>query len=151
MVGMNRETGKALEGFDHLRQSIADILSTPKLTRVWRRDYGGEGTYLLDKPGTPETLLSFTIAIGDAINKWEPRYRLRSIWFERANLPQEDYSQNTRYTPGAGMQAGAFLLAMDGTYYPRGHLGDFTTGVTRGVELPLPTGYYVTGRVPVPT
>lgn len=120
MGGMSRTTGKYLEGYAHLVQSVGDILSTPLLTRVWRRDYGGHGTYLLDKPASEETLISFTIAIGDAINKWEPRYRLNRIWFEEAN------------------QDGHFILNIDGTYYPRGHLGDFTTGVKQGIELPLP-------------
>jgi len=127
MVGMNRRTGKPLDGWDHLVQSIEDILTTPRLTRVYRRSYGGEGTYLVDKPALEETLITFTIALGDAINKWEPRYRLRKVWFEEAG------------------QDGRFTLNMDGTYYPRGHLGDFETGVQRGVELPLPRGYYVTG------
>jgi phage baseplate assembly protein W len=129
MVGMNRETGKPLGGFEHVRQSIGDILTTPLLTRVFRRDYGGEGTYLVDKPALPETLLSFTIALGDAINKWEPRYRLHRVWFEEAG------------------QDGRFIINMDGQYYPRGHLGDFETGVQIGVELPLPRGYSITGRV----
>jgi phage baseplate assembly protein W len=129
MAGMNRHTGKALDGYDHLVQSIGDILSTPKLTRVMRRDYGGQATYLVDKPATEDTLLSFTIALGDAINKWEPRYRLRRVWFEQAG------------------QDGVFLLNVEGIYYPRGHLGDLSTGVQQGIELPLPTGFLVTGLV----
>ena len=128
MAGMNRETGKALDGWAHVVQSVGDIMSTPKLTRVWRRSYGGEGTYLVDKPGTPETLISFTIAFGDAINAWEPRYRLRRVWFEEAG------------------QDGIFILNMDGIYYPNALSGDFETGISRGVELPLPTGYFVTGH-----
>ena len=102
-------------------------MTTPKLTRLWRRDYGGDGTYLVDKPGTEETILAFTMAIGDAINKWEPRYRLRRVWFERAG------------------QDGVFIINFDGVYFPRGHLGDFETGVQRGVNLPLPTGFFLSG------
>lgn len=126
---MNRRTGKPLEGFDHLVQSLEDLLTTPKLTRLWRRGYGGEGFYLMDKPGMPDTLIAFTIAIGDAVNKWEPRYRLHRVWFSSAS------------------QAGEFEISMDGVYYPNGHLGDFETGVKRGINLPLPTGFYVTGNV----
>lgn len=121
MVGMDRRTGKALdaEGLEHLVQSIADILSTPKLTRVWRRDYGSDGIYLIDKPALQETLLDFTLALGEAIDKWEPRYRLRRVWFEEAGPD------------------GRFILNIDGIHFPRGHLGDFTTGIQRGVELPF--------------
>ena len=38
MLGINAHTGQTLAGLDHLRQSIADILSTPLNTRVLRRD-----------------------------------------------------------------------------------------------------------------
>jgi phage baseplate assembly protein W len=34
MAGMARDTGAALDGLDHIRQSVADILSTPMGTRV---------------------------------------------------------------------------------------------------------------------
>jgi phage baseplate assembly protein W len=128
MVGMNRHTGKPLGGWEHVVQSVADILTTPPMTRVWRREYGGTATYLVDKPALTETLLSFTLSLGDAINKWEPRYRLRRCWFEEAG------------------NDGVFIINIDGTYYPRGHLGDFETGVRRGLELPLPTGFYISGR-----
>ena len=48
--GMNRHTGKALDGFNHLRQSVADILSTRKGTRVMRREYGSDLAGLVDRP-----------------------------------------------------------------------------------------------------
>ena len=127
MGGMCRTSGKFLEGYAHLVASLGDLLTTPKMTRVWRRDYGSEGPYLIDKPGTEDTLLSFTIAFGEAIDRWEPRYRLKRMWFEEAG------------------QDGRFLINLDGTYYPRGHLGDFETGVQRGVELPLQTGFLISG------
>lgn len=38
--GMSRHTGAALDGADHLAQSVADILGTPIGSRVMRRDYG---------------------------------------------------------------------------------------------------------------
>lgn len=129
MAGMNRHTGKALDGYEHLVQSLGDLLTTPFMTRVMRREYGSEGMYLVDKPGTEDTLLSFTLAMGDAIRRWEPRYRLNRVWFEEAG------------------QDGRFVINMDGTYFPRGHLGDFTTGVERGIELPLPSGFLTTGTV----
>jgi phage baseplate assembly protein W len=129
MAGMNRYTGKALDGYDHLVQSLADLLSTPPLTRFWRREYGSEATYLIDKPMLVDTLLTFTIVFGEAIDRWEPRYRLRRMWFETADPD------------------GRAVINADGTYYPRGHLGDFEVGIQRGVELPLPSGFVLTGRV----
>ena len=50
MLGMNAHTGQSLSGLDHLRQSIADILSTPLNTRVMRRDYGSRLPELIDQP-----------------------------------------------------------------------------------------------------
>ena len=50
MSGLNRHTGRAVEGLAHLSQSIADILTTPIGTRVMRRDYGSELPFLLDQP-----------------------------------------------------------------------------------------------------
>lgn len=129
MAGMNRYTGKALGDYDHLVQSIGDIMTTPFFTRVWRREYGGLGVYLLDKPGTTETLLAFTVALGEAIDKWEPRYRLRRVWFEEAGAD------------------GKFIINMDGIYFPRGHLDDFSTGVVRGIEVPWPVGFFATGTI----
>ena len=48
MLGINAYTGESLSGLDHLRQSIADILSTPLNTRVMRRDYGSRIPELID-------------------------------------------------------------------------------------------------------
>ena len=53
MLGINAHTGQTLAGLDHLRQSIADILSTPLNTRVMRRDYGSRLPELIDQPITP--------------------------------------------------------------------------------------------------
>ncbi len=39
MKGMSAETGKALEGLEHLKQSITDILTTPIGSRIMRREY----------------------------------------------------------------------------------------------------------------
>lgn len=39
---MDRRTGKPLAGADHVRKSIKDILGTPLVTRIGRRDYGSE-------------------------------------------------------------------------------------------------------------
>jgi Bacteriophage baseplate protein W len=127
--GMNRETGKYLDGYDHLKQSIADILTTPLLTRVFRRDYGSTATYLVDKPGEARTLLDFTISLGQAIDKWEPRYRLEQCWFDQAG------------------DDGVFSVGMNGIYYPNALEGDFSTGVSLGVMLPLPKGFLVTGAI----
>lgn len=77
-VGMTRDTGKALSGLDHLWQSVADILGTPIGTRVMRRDYGSRLFDLLDQPVNPELTVEIYAAIAEALDKWEPRFRL--VW-----------------------------------------------------------------------
>ena len=58
MSGMDRNTGRAIDGNDHLRQSIADILSTPIGTRVMpARDYGSMLPDLVDQPLNSATRL----------------------------------------------------------------------------------------------
>lgn len=50
MRGMDAKTGKVLEGIDHLKQSIIDILTTPVNSRIMRRSYGSRLLELVDKP-----------------------------------------------------------------------------------------------------
>ena len=41
-VSINRQTGKKISGPAHLTQSVADIITTRKQTRVERRSYGSD-------------------------------------------------------------------------------------------------------------
>ncbi len=77
MRGMNAETGRALEGADHLRQSIRDILRTPVGSRVMLRGYGSRLPALVDQPATPGLRAALVAATAEALDRWEPRYRLR--------------------------------------------------------------------------
>lgn len=78
-LGLNRDSGRSLAGFEHLRQSIADILTTPKGTRVLRRDYGSDIPALIDRPLNAATLLDCYAAVADALAKWEPRFELTNV------------------------------------------------------------------------
>ena len=79
MAGMNRTTGRATDGIEHIRQSIADILTTPIGSRVMRRDYGSLLPELIDQPLTEVTLLQACAAIVMALLRWEPRIRIERI------------------------------------------------------------------------
>lgn len=79
MSGMNVSTGKAISGMDHIKQSIADILTTPVGSRVMRREYGSLLPSLIDQPLNGATLLRAYSAVVVAINEWEPRIRLERI------------------------------------------------------------------------
>lgn len=79
MAGMSRTTGKALGGFDHLKQSIADILSTPVGTRVHRRDYGSRLPSLVDRPMNQSLVSDMVAATAEALDRWEPRLKVERI------------------------------------------------------------------------
>lgn len=79
MNGINSSTGKSLSGVEHLRQSIRDILTTPIGSRVMRRDYGSRIFELIDAPMNRTTLLDLYAATGEALEKWEPRFKLQQV------------------------------------------------------------------------
>ncbi|MXO64860.1 GPW/gp25 family protein [Altericroceibacterium endophyticum] len=81
-TGMNRQTGKALSGADHLAQSVGDILTTPIGTRIMRRDYGSMLMDLLDQPLNSATRLLLITASDTALRKWEPRLKARRFRFD---------------------------------------------------------------------
>lgn len=89
-------TGKAIEGEAHLRQSIADILTTPIGTRVMRRDYGSLLPELIDQPFNGSTRVVLYGATATALMRWEPRLRL------------------TKVAISQGEEPGAFVLDLEG-------------------------------------
>ena len=98
MIGINRITGQALEGIDHLRQSIVDILTTPLGSRVMRRDYGSLLPSLIDQPDNAATRLRVYAATAAALMRWEPRLRL------------------TRITLLSGLRPGQVVLDLEGLH-----------------------------------
>lgn len=78
-LGLDRETGRAIGGFDHLRQSVIDILTTVAGSQVLRRDYGSDYPRLIDRPMNNATLLDTFAAIAAALARWEPRFTLTHV------------------------------------------------------------------------
>ncbi len=108
MSGVSNTTGEMLEGWLHLKQSIIDLFRTRIGTRVMRRDYGSDIPDLIDRPAGRDVVLEVTLAAGEAIDRWEPRFRLEGVGVTEAGPD------------------GRFRIDIVGEYYPRGHLGDFT-------------------------
>lgn len=79
MTGMDAVTGKPLTGLDHLRQSIADILSTPIGARIGRRNYGSLLPDLIDQPMNAAGRMRLIAATALALLRWEPRIRLTNV------------------------------------------------------------------------
>ncbi|MCG7536483.1 GPW/gp25 family protein [Pseudoalteromonas sp. OOF1S-7] len=79
MIGMHAKTGKPLGGVEHLKQSIRDIVTTPKGSRVMRREYGCGLFELIDRPFSHSLVGDITIAISNALEQWEPRFALEGV------------------------------------------------------------------------
>lgn len=79
MAGMNRNTGQPLDGLAHIRQSIADILTTPIGSRVMRREYGSLIPELIGQPLNDALMLRLYSAAVMAIVRWEPRITIQSV------------------------------------------------------------------------
>lgn len=79
MNGINKHTGERVSGIAHLRQSIADILSTRIGTRVLNREYGSRLPSLIDAPVNADTSLEFYAATAEALHRWEPRFTLKNV------------------------------------------------------------------------
>lgn len=107
-IGINAETGALLADWEHVRQSIATILTTPLGSRVMRREFGSRLFDLIDAKMVQRNILAVYEATAVAIDRWEPRFRLTEIWVDRAT-PQ-----------------GVFGLVLRGVFFPRGHLGDYS-------------------------
>ena len=73
---MSRRTGKKISPEEHIRQSLEDILSTPKGSRVMLRDYGSR---LFELLGRGIDKMSIFTAVHEAIARWEPRVRLSAV------------------------------------------------------------------------
>lgn len=114
--GIDAFTGQILSDWEHVKQSIADVLTTPIGTRVMRRDYGSEIPALVDRPMTASNILAVYAAAANALyprqvgKAWygEPRFRLRQCELVEAS------------------EQGSLHLNIGGDYVPRGHLGDET-------------------------
>ncbi|WP_239023860.1 GPW/gp25 family protein [Salinicola corii] len=76
---MNRTTGRPLDGVEHIRQSVADILTTPIGSRVMRREYGSLIPDLIDQPLNDALMLRVYSAAVMAIIRWEPRLRVTGV------------------------------------------------------------------------
>ncbi|AQZ99594.1 hypothetical protein B5M06_16435 [Comamonas kerstersii] len=84
---MDRFTGRRLTGLDHVKQSVADILTTPLGTRLERRTYGSLLPSLIDQPDNAHTRLRTYAAIASALMKWEPRLRVTRVGISNGALP----------------------------------------------------------------
>ncbi|WP_439239068.1 GPW/gp25 family protein [Lonepinella sp. BR2919] len=74
---MDRHTGKQIDDeLAHIKQSVADILTTQIGTRIQRRDYGSNIPKLIDRPIDRVLILQIASCAVVALNKWEKRLNI---------------------------------------------------------------------------
>jgi phage baseplate assembly protein W len=115
--GVNADTGQRLTDWSHVEQSIGKILKTPIGSRIMRRDFGSDLPDLVDLKMTRRNILAVYQATATAIARWEPRFRMR------------------RGQVLSVVATGKIELAIIGTYYPRGHLGDYSVAEDRTTRI----------------
>lgn len=118
MAGTRRDAAAMLDGFGHVVQSMAAILTTPVGSRIMRRDFGSDVPDLIDRPLNEATVLDAMVAAADALDRFEPRFRVETVSVD-----------------GGG--DGHLIVGLAGTYFPRGHLGDFTRAEARETAVTL--------------
>ncbi|WP_127076147.1 GPW/gp25 family protein [Rhodomicrobium lacus] len=121
MAGLDRVTGRPLDGFAHVVQSIDVIFTTRLGDRVMRRWFGAIGSALLGRLLVPKTILLFITTLATALDLWEPRFKVARI----------DTSGNT----ADAIRLGQLALVIEGEYRPRGHLGDTRSEGLRRISL----------------
>jgi phage baseplate assembly protein W len=113
-LGLSRSRADTLSGWDHVQQSMADILGTMVGAAVLRRDYGSILPRLVDEPMTEPNIMRVIMATAIALAMWEPRIEVQ------------------RVTIVTGTQGGRIHLRIGCVYLPNGHLGDRTTRQAMG-------------------
>ena len=108
MIGMSATTGKRIDGLEHLRQSVRDILTTPIGSRVMRREYGSRLYELVDRPMNPETMAELRMATVEALARWEPRLRITQIDIA------SDAAGQVQLSISAQVNDGSEVLTIDG-------------------------------------
>ncbi|NBN62785.1 GPW/gp25 family protein [Pannonibacter tanglangensis] len=119
-VGINAVTGELLTDWDHVHQSIAKLVATRIGTCVMARDLGSDVAALVDSKMTQRMVLELYRAAAEAIFAEEPRFLPRAPSITRATA------------------SGEITLSIGGIYFPRGHLGDFSSAAARIVAARLP-------------
>lgn len=118
-TGVSASAGTMLADWAHVQQSITTILTTPLDSRVMRRDFGSNLFDLIDARMVQKNVLAVYSASALAIARWEPRFRV------------------TGASIGELSATGRLILNIFGTYFPRGHLGDYSIAEDGAVRVVL--------------
>lgn len=130
--GVNRDTGKILQGWEHVEQSMKVIFATPFHERILRRWVGSYVPYILGETYVQRVVTRFFWAIAVSIDLWEPNYRIKQVLYMNDALAQwapKMLDAVGEYRLGHG------IFRTEGVYRPRAHLGDSSPYQPRAVAL----------------
>lgn len=130
-VGLDRETGSIITGWDHVVQSLQDIFLTNFGERTMREWYGSNVPVLLGQRNiVPKEIIDYFAELLAPIEQWEPRFRV------------------TQIVPVKVTRDGQFHFYLDGEYRPRATFGDFTVEGSKRVNGALsPNGIATLDRI----
>lgn len=133
--GMDRRTGKLLQGWEHVEQSIEVIFATPFHERVLRRWVGSFVPHILGESTVPRIITRFFWAIASAIDIWEPNYRIKQVYYMGDALSKEWVPSLSTSSAADLIRLGQAIFRQEGLYRPRAHLGDSTPYEQRNASL----------------
>ena len=113
MAGVNAQTGRMLEGMEHVEQSIGKILYTWQGERVMREWFGNPGLALLGENMTERTILKWFNICWMLLELFEPRFVITKfdvIDLERGGTA--DFRMHGKYKPFGHLdfvQASAYI------------------------------------------
>jgi phage baseplate assembly protein W len=79
MASMEPRTGREVRDLAEISQSVAQIVTTPKGSRVMQREFGFEADEIQDTPGHPSRAITIIAVMADAISRWENRVAVENI------------------------------------------------------------------------
>ena len=86
-IDINKHTGMTISALEQLKQSVADILTTPKGTRLMRRDYGSDLPDLIDQPLNDATRMRVYAVVASDLMAQEPRLQIKQVQLLPATAP----------------------------------------------------------------
>ena len=130
--GVNRDTGRMLQGWEHVEQSMKVIFATPFHERILRRWVGSYVPYILGETYVKRVVTRFFWAIAVSLDFWEPNYRVKQVHYMNDALSQ--WTPKTLDAVGE-YRLGHGIFRTEGVYRPRAHLGDIAPYQQRAVGL----------------
>lgn len=118
MAGIDAQTGKRIDGFAHVEQSLGKIITTMIGERVMHEWVGNPGTKLLGENAVERTVLAWVTIIYALTELFEPRFKIRRFALNDIDRPgAADFSIVGDYRPYAHLdwqQAEVFVSVVDG-------------------------------------